>query len=167
MSSSKSRVTVAGEYFRVYPQAGTTDFSFEVGEKWAENQTFSEGRITVELNDEEWRVLLAMKEELQPNEIIADPWTSRAEQAGVTLPRFLEVAETLNAKKVIGRISTFLEHIKPSETGKRAFMWSGVMSTSCVSMFKFSSCMVSSPTSKTQKVQPEKKPRLVALQFAT
>jgi DNA-binding Lrp family transcriptional regulator len=81
---------------------------------------------TVELTDEEWRVLLAMKEELEPAEIVADPWVARAAQAEVALPRFLEVARTLNEKKVIGRFSTFLEHTKPSETGKRVTRFNGL-----------------------------------------
>ena len=41
---------------------------------------------TVQLTDEEWKVLLAMKEELQPDEIVADPWVGRAEIAGVFNP---------------------------------------------------------------------------------
>lgn len=81
---------------------------------------------TVELTDEEWKVLLAMKEELQPDEIVADPWVPRAELAGVSLERFLEVAQGLNEKKVIGRFSTFLEHSKPSETGKRVTRFNGL-----------------------------------------
>lgn len=81
---------------------------------------------TVTLTDEEWKVLLAMKEELQLDEIVADPWVGRAEQAGVSLARFLEVAAQLNEKKVIGRFSTFLEHTKPSETGKRVTRFNGL-----------------------------------------
>ena len=81
---------------------------------------------TVELDAEEWKVLLAMKEELQPDEIVADPWASRAASIGIDLPRFLEVAEHLNAKKVIGRFSTFLEHTKPSDTGKRVTRFNGL-----------------------------------------
>ncbi|MFP6879616.1 MAG: Lrp/AsnC family transcriptional regulator [Roseibacillus sp.] len=81
---------------------------------------------TVELDEEEWRVLLAMKEELQPEELCADPWTGRAQNAEVSLERFFEVARTLNEKKVIGRFSTFLEHVKPSETGKRVTRFNGL-----------------------------------------
>ncbi|MDE0825377.1 MAG: Lrp/AsnC family transcriptional regulator [Akkermansiaceae bacterium] len=81
---------------------------------------------TVKLTDEEWKVLLAMKEELQPDEIVADPWLGRAEIAGVSLERFLEVAQGLNEKKVIGRFSTFLEHTKPSDTGKRVTRFNGL-----------------------------------------
>lgn len=81
---------------------------------------------TVELDEEEWRVLIAMKEELQPDEIAEHPWDQRAELAGVSLSRFFEVAHTLNTKKVIGRFSTFLEHIKPSKTGKRVTRFNGL-----------------------------------------
>jgi DNA-binding Lrp family transcriptional regulator len=80
----------------------------------------------VDLTDEEWRVLLAMKEELSLDEIRANPWDGRAEQAGVSLGRFFEVAETLNDKKVIGRFSTFLEHVKPSATGQRVTRFNGL-----------------------------------------
>jgi DNA-binding Lrp family transcriptional regulator len=81
---------------------------------------------TVELTPEEWEVLLALKEELQPDEIVADPWVGRAALAGVSLERFCEVAETLNAKKVIGRFSTFLEHVKPSASGERVTRFNGL-----------------------------------------
>lgn len=81
---------------------------------------------TVDLDPEEWRVLLALKEELAPDEINENPWLGRAEIAGVSLERFCEVAETLNAKKVIGRFSTFLEHVKPSATGARVTRFNGL-----------------------------------------
>ncbi len=82
--------------------------------------------IPVDLNEEEWEVLLALKEELKPEEIVESPWQTRADLAGVTLERFCEVAETLNAKKVIGRFSTFLEHVKPSATGERVTRFNGL-----------------------------------------
>lgn len=81
---------------------------------------------TVELTPEEWNVLLALKEELTLDEICEAPWDRRAELAGVSLQRFFEVAETLNAKKVIGRFSTFLEHVKPSATGERVTRFNGL-----------------------------------------
>ncbi len=80
----------------------------------------------VYLTDEEWQILLALKEELAPEEIVANPWLDRAEKAGVKLEHFLEVAEGLNKKKVIGRFSTFLEHVKPSDTGKRVTRFNGL-----------------------------------------
>lgn len=81
---------------------------------------------TVELQPEEWDVLLALKEELQPDEISEDPWSGRAAIAGVSRERFVEIAKTLNEKKVIGRFSTFLEHVKPSETGQRVTRFNGL-----------------------------------------
>ncbi len=80
----------------------------------------------VELTDEEWTVLLSLKEELTPEEIVQNCWDARAKNAGVSLERFYEVAETLNQKKVIGRFSTFLEHVKPSDTGKRVTRFNGL-----------------------------------------
>ncbi|NQX02436.1 Lrp/AsnC family transcriptional regulator [bacterium] len=80
----------------------------------------------VDLNAEEWEVLLALKEELTLDEISENPWATRAAIAGVSLDRFCEVAETLNAKKVIGRFSTFLEHVKPSATGERVTRFNGL-----------------------------------------
>jgi DNA-binding Lrp family transcriptional regulator len=80
----------------------------------------------VDLDAEEWEVLLALKEELTLDEISENPWDKRAEIAGVSLDRFCEVAETLNVKKVIGRFSTFLEHVKPSATGERVTRFNGL-----------------------------------------
>ncbi len=80
----------------------------------------------VDLDPEEWKVLLALKEELALDEICENPWDKRADIAGVSLERFCEVAETLNSKKVIGRFSTFLEHVKPSATGERVTRFNGL-----------------------------------------
>lgn len=74
---------------------------------------------TVELSPEEWEVLLAIKTELTLDEINEDPWGPRAEAMGMDRERFFEIAETLDEKKAIGRFSTFLEHVKPSDSGKR------------------------------------------------
>ena len=73
----------------------------------------------VQLNEEEWRVLTALKREFEPEEIVPDLWHPRAKEAGVSLERFFQVAEDLNRRKVIGRFSTFLEHVKPLATGER------------------------------------------------
>lgn len=80
----------------------------------------------VELEPAEWNVLLALKEELAPDEVVEQPWAARAERAGVTLEEFFAIAETLDQKKVIGRFSTFLEHVKPSDTGKRVTRFNGL-----------------------------------------
>lgn len=80
----------------------------------------------VPLNEEEWRVLLAMKGELSIDEIGPEPWAARAEQAGVSIERFCQVAESLDCKGVIGRFSTFLEHVKPSQAGVRVTRFNGL-----------------------------------------
>jgi DNA-binding Lrp family transcriptional regulator len=68
----------------------------------------------VELSDLEWRVLTAIKRELAPNEIVRHVWDGRAAEAGVSLEEFERIGRQLNARGVIGRFSTFLEHVKPS-----------------------------------------------------
>ncbi|HXY30784.1 MAG TPA: hypothetical protein VEI06_08735 [Gemmatimonadaceae bacterium] len=73
----------------------------------------------VRLSDLEWRVLEPLKRELAPEEIRPAPWRARAAEAGVSLAEFLRVARDLNARGVIGRFSTFLEHVKPSAEGTR------------------------------------------------
>jgi hypothetical protein len=73
----------------------------------------------VELNELEWRVLDALKREFTPEEIGRDLWRERAAKAGVSLEKFFVVAEDLNRRGVIGRFSTFLEHVKPLATGER------------------------------------------------
>jgi hypothetical protein len=73
----------------------------------------------VELTDLEWDVLLALKRELTPDEVRPGLWTARAAEAGVDLEEFCRVAEDLNRRQVIGRFSTFLEHVKPSLGGQR------------------------------------------------
>lgn len=74
---------------------------------------------TVKLNDEEWRILEALKREFAPEEIRERLWDARAEEVGVKLERFFELGEDLDRRKVIGRFSTFLEHVKPLATGER------------------------------------------------
>jgi len=73
----------------------------------------------VELSEREWKVLLALKREFAAEEIRPTPWASRAREADVSLEEFYCVAEELNARKIIGRFSTFLEHVKPSAGGVR------------------------------------------------
>jgi AsnC-like ligand binding domain len=84
----------------------------------------------VDLSEHEWSVLLALKREFTPEEIRPSPWVTRAKEAGVSLEEFYRVAEELNARKIVGRFSTFLEHVKPSAGGVRVtrfnalFHWS-------------------------------------------
>jgi hypothetical protein len=73
----------------------------------------------VELSELDWRVLESLKREFKAEEVTSDPWKARAAEAGVPLETFLEVARSLNQRKVIGRFSTFLEHVKPLADGQR------------------------------------------------
>ncbi|MFN2459806.1 MAG: Lrp/AsnC family transcriptional regulator [Candidatus Velthaea sp.] len=73
----------------------------------------------VELNARDWRVLAAIKREFAPEEIVRDVWGARAAEAGISGDEFVRVGVSLNERKVIGRFSTFLEHVKPhQETGE-------------------------------------------------
>ena len=73
----------------------------------------------VELGDLDWRVLTALKREFTVDEIHPDPWRPRARDAGESLDEFVRCAHSLAARGVIGRFSTFLEHVKPSSAGTR------------------------------------------------
>jgi hypothetical protein len=73
----------------------------------------------VELSPLDWRVLTALKREFAADEIRSNPWRSRAEESGLPLEEFIRVARSLSAREVIGRFSTFLEHVKPSASGER------------------------------------------------
>lgn len=74
----------------------------------------------VELSALEWRVLATLKRELAPAEVRAEPWRGRADEAGIPYDEFLRVARGLSERRVIGRFSSFLEHVKPSPAGERA-----------------------------------------------
>jgi DNA-binding Lrp family transcriptional regulator len=73
----------------------------------------------VELSALEWKVMTALKREFAIDEITPSPWRSRAEEAGLSLEEFIRIARSLSAREVIGRFSTFLEHVKPSAAGER------------------------------------------------
>ena len=64
-------------------------------------------------------MLLPLKREFEPDEIRPDLWAARAEEAGVSVDEFHRVARGLNERKVVGRFSTFLEHVKPNAAGER------------------------------------------------
>ncbi len=114
------------EHFRVMP--ANRIFALGVGhvrrkgmEPGSKSDELADVKDTakVELTDLEWQVLTALKRELEPEEVSRDLWVKRAAEAGVPLETFYEVAERLNARRVIGRFSTFLEHVKPLATGER------------------------------------------------
>lgn len=128
---------VGADHFKVMPARGI----FTLGVGHVRRKTIEPGSrasapasmMTVRpvmVTGQEWRVLLALKREFTPEEIRATPWAARAREAGVTLDEFYRVAEALDERKVIGRFSTFLEHVKPSATGVRVtrfnalFHWS-------------------------------------------
>lgn len=73
----------------------------------------------VQLTPLEWQVLGPLKREFDAAELRTQPWQERAVEAGVTYDQFLLVARALAERGVIGRFSTFLEHVKPSSTGER------------------------------------------------
>jgi DNA-binding Lrp family transcriptional regulator len=73
----------------------------------------------VELDELEWRVLTAIKREFEPDELERDLWRARAAEAGVSVEEFERVGKALNERRVIGRFSTFLEHVKPNAEGER------------------------------------------------
>jgi DNA-binding Lrp family transcriptional regulator len=73
----------------------------------------------VDLSDLDWQVLVPLKREFRASEIVASPWRARADEAQVPYEVFLETARSLEQRKVIGRFSTFLEHVKPSAGGER------------------------------------------------
>ncbi|HEX4631411.1 MAG TPA: Lrp/AsnC family transcriptional regulator, partial [Chthoniobacterales bacterium] len=117
---------LGAEHFRLMPAKGI--FTLGVGHvrrKTIEPGSKAEVPATMapvhvaKLNDLEWKVLVALKREFEPHEIASSPWRPRAAEAGVSLDEFCQVAEALNARKVIGRFSTFLEHVKPSAAGVR------------------------------------------------
>lgn len=87
------------------------------------SRTEGPGRVIdtniVELSEREWRVLGALKREFAPDELRVEPWRVRAGEADVPYDEFLRVSRGLAERGVIGRFSTFLEHVKPSASGER------------------------------------------------
>jgi hypothetical protein len=74
---------------------------------------------TTTLDDLEWRILEALKREFVPEELVPNIWEARAREAGVPLEEFLKTAEDFDRRKILGRFSTFLEHVKPHRAGER------------------------------------------------
>ena len=92
--------------------------TIEPGDKTAEPGQVLDTKI-IELSEREWRVLMALKREFRPDELQRDLWAPRAAEAGESTDEFCAVAESLNERKVIGRFSTFLEHVKKHADGKQ------------------------------------------------
>jgi DNA-binding Lrp family transcriptional regulator len=120
------RDKVGAKHYRLMPAKGifalgvghTRRKSMEPGSKYDDAAEMHAVR-SVQLTDLEWRVLMALKRELTPDEITENLWEPRAKEADLPLPVFFEIAESLDERKVIGRFSTFLEHVKPTATGER------------------------------------------------
>jgi len=117
---------VGAERFRLMPAKGI----FTLGVGHVRRKTIEPGSKAdqpakmipvqiVDLSEHEWSVLLALKREFIPEEIKPSPWAARSKEAGVSPDEFFRVAEELSARKIIGRFSTFLEHVKPSAGGVR------------------------------------------------
>ena len=117
---------VGAERFRLMPAKGI----FTLGVGHVRRKTIEPGSKAdqpakmipvqmVELSEPEWNVLLALKREFTPEEIMPTPWAARANEAAVSLEEFYRVAEALSGRKIVGRFSTFLEHVKPSAGGVR------------------------------------------------
>lgn len=90
----------------------------EPGSKNEELAEVTEVQV-VKLNELEWRILTALKREFTAEELTENIWLARAEEAGVPLKTFYEIAEDMNRRKIIGRFSTFLEHVKTLKDGDR------------------------------------------------
>jgi hypothetical protein len=117
---------VGADFFRLMPAKMV--FALGVGhvrrrglEPGARADVMAEPKDTaiVELTELEWRVLTALKREFAPEELVRDLWAARANEAGVSLDTFIDVARSLNERKVVGRFSTFLEHVKPTANNER------------------------------------------------
>jgi DNA-binding Lrp family transcriptional regulator len=117
---------VGAEQFRLMPAKGI----FTLGVGHVRRKTIEPGSKAdvaakmapvhvAKLDEREWNVLLALKREFTSEEIRPSPWKSRAAEAAISLEEFYRIAEALNERKIIGRFSTFLEHVKPSAGGIR------------------------------------------------
>src|SRR5438270_11345831 len=115
--SQLARITAA-ERFRIMPAKRIFALgvghvrrkAIEPGSK-SDEPAVAKDTEKVALSELEWHVLDALKREFKAEEIKRDLWSARAEEAGVPLETFSRVAEELNRRGVIGRFSTFLEHV--------------------------------------------------------
>jgi hypothetical protein len=80
----------------------------------------------LELTPEQWAALVVIKKEFGPEELQRDIWARRAADAGFSMAAFLRIASELSAKGVIGRFSTFLEHVKPLQTGEKVTQYNAL-----------------------------------------
>jgi DNA-binding Lrp family transcriptional regulator len=124
---------VGADHFRLMPAKGI----FTLGVGHVRRKTIPPGSKAdtpatmapvhvAELSELEWKVLVALKREFAPEEIAPSPWRARAAEAELEPEEFCRIAEGLNSRKVVGRFSTFLEHVKPSATGVRVTRFNGL-----------------------------------------
>ena len=98
----------------------------EVGEK-AEQPAMDMVPAIVDLDGRDWDVLIALKRDLDLDEIRENVWEGRAREAGLPLEEFCEIAESLDRRGVVGRFSTFLEHTKPvGDASERVSSFNGL-----------------------------------------
>ena len=71
----------------------------------------------VHLTEAQWRVLMVLKREFTPSEIRPGLWNARAREAGLAPGEFFRIAQELEDQNVMGRFSTFLEHVKKHRDG--------------------------------------------------
>lgn len=84
--------------------------------------------VRPQLSALDWQVLMLLKESLQPHELVREPWAARARSIGLSYDAFCAIAADLDARRVIGRFATFLNHTggsnKQSGTGAAGlFHW--------------------------------------------
>lgn len=83
------------------------------------DRTEAPGRVlTTEvatLSASEWRVVEGLKREFTAAELAGDLWAERAAALGMPLAEFCATAEALQERALVGRFSTFLEHVKAVE----------------------------------------------------
>jgi DNA-binding Lrp family transcriptional regulator len=114
------RDTIGAEKYRIMPTIrefvlGVGHMrrkSMSVGEK-ADKPATPRTPAIVDLSERDWNVLVELKRDFTADEIGFAMWERRALAAGMDPDMFLEVADDLDRRGVIGRFSTFLEHTKP------------------------------------------------------
>jgi hypothetical protein len=120
------RGRIGAEHFRAMPAQRL--FALGVGHVRRRNipigsraEVPAEVRDTViaELTADEWQVLTALKREFAEEELVREIWVGRAREADVSLESFYATADSLAKRGVIGRFSTFLEHVKPNAGNER------------------------------------------------
>lgn len=73
----------------------------------------------IPLTSEQWKIMEVLKREFTVSELVQNLWQQRADEIGISLQKLYDTADELEAKGLIGRFSTFLEHVKPTADGER------------------------------------------------